>query len=602
MIIKQHYGLLATCIALVFCQTSTAADPAQVLDTVQVTANRFAQAANQTTSSVTVIDRDAIEKSQALDVADLLIKQVGIDVVRTGGSGSLNTIFMRGGNSNHTLILVDGIRVNSATQGIFDMAHMPLATIERIEIVRGPRAALWGSDALSGVIHIFTRAPKSLTAELRAGSFKRYGADIGYGFGDEQSNIGFIAGTDNSQGFSSTNSNNIYSFNPDNDGYRNNHFGLNAQTQLGSQTLKFAGLATDARVEFDQGVTFAKNHSWSTALFGDINEQWSHNLTAGQSYEKNDTPDYASIYGSRRSSIDWSNLVAISANTQIGVGVNWVKEKGYSNDYSGEVFNRSRNNAGIFGTLSTQWQAHSFDLATRYDDNSQYGSHSTSSAGWAFQANANNRIRASWSQGFRAPNLNELYNPGYGGYYAGNPLLNPERSHSAELGYIFTSDSEFTAEVSAYQSKVDDLISFSGFRAQAINISRANIKGLEVELRGQLNAINWRAQATYTDAINEDTGNALLRRPKLKGLASLSYAFDNQFEFGTELTGYSDRPDAGAQLPGYGRLDLTASWPLTDTLRLEGRLENVLDKQYQLLNGYSTPERSVFIRLSYQAK
>jgi vitamin B12 transporter len=601
MITKQYYGLLATSIALAFCQTSIAADPAQVLDTVQVTANRFAQPANQTTSSVTVIDRDAIEKSQALDVADLLIKQVGIDVVRTGGSGSLNTIFMRGGNSNHTLILVDGIRVNSATQGIFDMAHMPLATIERIEIVRGPRAALWGSDALSGVIHIFTRAPKALTAELRAGSFQRYGGDIGYGFGDEQSNIGFIAGTDNSEGFSSTNSNNYY-YNPDKDGYRNNHFALNAQTQLGSQTLKFAGLTTDARVEFDQGVTFAKNHSWSTALFGEINAQWSHNLTVGQAYEKNDTPDYASIYGSRRSSLDWSNAIAISDNTQIGVGVNWVKEKGYSNDFFGEVFKRTRNNAGIFATVSSKWQAHTFDLATRYDDNSQYGSNSTSSAGWAFQANANNRIRASWSQGFRAPNLNELYSPGFGGFFAGNPLLNPERSRSAELGYVFSKSAAFEAEISAYQNNVDDLISFAGFQAQAINISRADIKGLEVDLRGQFNAFNWRAQATYTDAINEDTGNALLRRPKLKGLASLSYAFDNQFVLGTELTGYSDRPDAGAQLPGYGRLDLTASWPLSDTLRLEGRIENLLDKNYQLLNGYSTPERSVFIRLSYQAK
>ncbi len=601
MITKQHYGLLATCIAFAFCQTSTAADSAQVLDTVQVTANRFAQPINQTTSSVTVINRDAIEKSQALDVADLLIKQVGIDVVRTGGSGSLNTIFMRGGNSNHTLILVDGIRANSATQGIFDMAHMPLASIERIEIVRGPRAALWGSDALSGVIHIFTRTPKSLTAELRAGSFKRYGADIGYGFGDEQSNIGFIAGTDNSQGFSSTNSNNNY-YNSDKDGYRNNHFALNAKTQLGAQTLKFAGLTTDARVEFDQGVTFAKNHSWSMALFGAINDQWSHNLTVGQAYEKNDTPAYASVYGSRRSSADWSNAIAVSEHTQLGFGVNWLNEKGYTNDFAGEVFNRSRNNAGIFGTISSQWQAHTFDLATRFDDNSQYGSHSTSSAGWAFQANANNRIRASWSQGFRAPNLNELYNPGYGGFYAGNPLLNPERSHSAELGYLFTGGVAFTAEISAYQSKVNDLISFAGFQAQAINISRANIKGLEVELRGQVNSINWRAQATYTDAINEDTGNALLRRPKLKALASLSYAFNNQFELGTELTGYSDRPDVGPQLPGYGRLDLTASWPITDTLRLEGRLENVLDKDYQLLNGYSTPERSVFIRLSYQAK
>lgn len=598
----QKYSLLATSLALACSQSSQAAYSAQMLDTVQVTANRYAQPINQTTSSVSVIDREAIENSQALDVADLLIKQVGIDVVRTGGSGSLNTLFMRGGNSNHTLILVDGIRVNSATQGLFDMAHLPLASIERIEIVRGPRAALWGSDALAGVIHIFTRAPESLTAEARGGSYGRYGADIGYGFGDERSNIGFIAGTDHSQGFSATNANNLWSYDPDKDGYRNNHLALNAQTQFGSQALKFAGLATDARVEFDQGVTFANNHSWSTALTGVINDRWSHNLTIGQAYEKNDTPDYASVYGSQRSSADWSNAIAVSGNTQLGLGVNLVHERGYSNDYAGEVFNRSRNNAGLFGTINSQWQAHTFELATRYDDNSQFGTHTTSSAGWAFQANAHNRLRASWSQGFRAPNLNELYHPGYGGYYAGNPLLDPESSNSAELGYLFTNGPAFEAEVSAYQNKISDLISFEGSNAQAINISHARIQGAELELRGQFNAFNWRAQATYTDAINEESGDALLRRPKLKGLASLAYAFDNAFTLGAELSGYSERPDYGTQLPGYGRLDMTASWPLTEALRVEARLENMLDKQYQLLDGYNTPGRSVFLRLSYQAK
>jgi vitamin B12 transporter len=595
-------SLLSSTVFFALANSASADADARMLDSVQVTASRLPMAVDQSTASVTVLTRSDIENSQAIDVSDLLAQQVGIDVVRAGGSGAQNSLFMRGGNSNHTLILIDGVRVNSATQGLFDFAHLPLANIERIEIVRGPRAAFWGSDAISGVIQIFTRAPKKLSVDLGLGSYQRIGGNLGFGIGDEDNNFGIIAGMDSTDGFSATNPGNVWSYDPDNDGYDNRRIGLNAQAKLGSQTLKFSGIATQGEVEFDQGLTDADNHSWSAGLSGRLAESWSHALTLGQAYEKLDTPAYASTYGSTRNSIDWAHAVKINPAAQLGFGVNWSQEKGYSNGWSGPEFNETRRNAGVFAVLDARLDAHSFELATRFDDNDQYGTQLTSSAGWSWQIDQQNRVRASWGQGFRAPNFNELYYPGFYGSFAGNPELKPEQSSSFELGYIVNLGEKMNAEFSAYQSDVEELISFTGTNNEAENISQARIKGLEAELRGLHGDWQWRVQGTWTDAVNQDTGQALLRRPEWKGLAGLNYQFSGQATVGAELTAYSDRPDFGASLPGYGRLDLTASWPISKAWRVEGRLENVLDKDYQLIDGYNTPDRSFFVRISYQAQ
>lgn len=573
-----------------------------MLDSVQVTGSRLPLDIDKTTASVTVLTREDIESSQAIDVSDLLAQQVGIDIVRAGGSGAQNSLFMRGGNSNHTLILIDGIRVNSATQGLFDFAHLPLANIERIEIVRGPRAAFWGSDAISGVIQIFTRAPRKLSAEMSLGSYQRVGGSLGFGIGDQDNNIGVIAGMDSTDGFSATNPGNVWSYDPDNDGYDNRRIGLNAQAKIGTQTLKFSGIATRGEVEFDQGVTDADNHSWSAALSGRLAENWNHALTLGQAYEKLDTPAYSSTYGSTRNSIDWAHAVKINPAAQLGFGLNWSEEEGYSNGWAGPEFRQSRRNAGVFGVLDAQYAAHNFELATRFDDNDQFGTQLTSSVGWSWRIDADNRVRASWGQGFRAPNFNELYYPGFYGSFAGNPDLEPEQSSSVEFGYILGLSEGLSAEFSAYRSDIKDLISFTGDNNNAENISQARIRGIEAELRGLQGAWQWRVQGTWTDAVNEDTGLALLRRPTLKGLAGLSYQFSNQAMLGAELTAYGERPDIGTTLPGYGRLDVTASWPLSDAWRVEGRLENLLDKDYQVIDGYNTPDRGIFIRIAYQAQ
>ncbi|WP_395769369.1 TonB-dependent receptor domain-containing protein [Arenimonas sp.] len=584
--------------ALLFTLQAAAEDAARNLDRVQVTGNRIAQAAGDAGHSITVLERADIEASRSIDVIDLLGKQTGIDVVRTGGSGSQNSIFIRGGNSNHALILIDGMRVNSATQGLFDFAHLPLALIERIEIVRGPRASVWGSDALSGVIQIFTRAPDSANAEMRLGSYRRAGLDAGTGIASDNSRFAVSAGFDTFDGFSATTPDNVWSYDSDHDGYRNEHTALQAGTRIGSQNLAFTGIATRGDVEFDQGRTQADNHSWNLALSGALNPMWQHKLSLGESYEKLDTPAYASVYGSRRKSLDWSNTVTLSNGTA-AFGLNASKESGYSNGWSGPEFKETRDNHGVFGVWNGSYGRQTIELATRWDDNSQFGSRITSSAAWVLQVSPDSHWRASWGQGFRAPNFNELYYPGLFGSFGGNPNLDPERSQSLEIGYSHALSGTLRAEFSAYRSRIDDLIAFEGVNNQAINIQQARISGAEAELSGTAGAWQWRTQGTWTQAVNESTGNALLRRPKIKGLVDVRYRFDGGAELGLEVSGTGKRPDFGNELPGYGRIDLTASWPMAVRWRLEGRLENLADRDYRLVDGYATPGRSLFLRLNY---
>jgi vitamin B12 transporter len=580
--------------------SALAQDNANTLDRVQVTGSRIALSADQSVHAVTVLTRADIEASHAIDLIDILGKQPGIDIVRSGGSGSQNSIFVRGGNSNHALVLIDGIRVNSATQGLFDFAHLPLALIERIEIARGPRAAVWGSDALSGVIHIFTRAPKGTHAELRAGSYGRFGADFGFGVGDGDSRFGLTAGYDELDGFSATNPS-AWGHDPDNDGYRNAHLALQGQTRLGSQKLSFSAMATRGDIEFDQGQTQADNRSGQISLKGALAADWQHALTLGQATEKLDTPDYFSVYGSTRRSLDWT-LNRSENSSRLALGVNLVDENGYSRGYDGPEFNQDRDNLGVFAVWNKSFNKQQLELATRWDDNSQFGSRFTSSAGWAMPLGDNSRLRASWGQGFRAPNFNELYYPGFFGFYAGNPDLSPERSRTAELGFVSQINAQLDLELSAYRSDVRDLIAFQGLNNQAINIDQARIEGAEATLNARYGAWNWRAQGTWTHAVNANTGAALLRRPKLKGSLDVRYQFDNQADIGLSLGAAGERPDFGGALPGYGRIDLSAAWPINAQWRLEGRLENLTDRDYQLVNGYNTPGRSVMFRLNYNGQ
>ncbi len=602
----QVHKRTALCAAIALCLAPAAmAGQATTLDTVQVTATRVERPLDEALASVTVITRADIEASQAPDLLDLLGRQVGVDIARTGGPGGGSALFLRGGNSNHSLVLVDGIRVGSTGQGVFDFAHLPLEQIERIEIVRGPRAAFWGSDAIGGVIHVFTRDPSAPSARVLAGSYGRAGASAGAGFGGKERGFGLTAGYQRLDGFSATNPGATFAYDPDDDGYRNRNLSLRGRTALGSQRLAFSAIGTDADVEFDRGTTQARNSSVGLTLGGELRQGWSHQLTLGHAREDLDTTSsFSNQFQSRRTSLDWINSVQAGNDATLSFGLNWQREDGASqNVFDGALFDQQRTSKAAFAGYGGRFGDHVLDLSLRRDDSDQYGGATSGNAGWGWSFNERARVRLSWGEGFRAPNFNELFYPDVGFGFAGNPDLRPESSRTWEGGLAFDPAAGHRVGLSVYRSRVRDLVAFAAPGTNnAININRAELEGVELEYRFERGGWNAGGNLAWQDAVNASTGSPLLRRAKRKAHADLGYRFDRGLELGLDADHVSARADFGARLPAYSLVHLRLAWPMGPSWRLEARVENLTDRDYEMVSGYNTPGRSGVLSLVWNDK
>jgi vitamin B12 transporter len=579
----------------------TASADAKRQPTVEVTARRESTMIDASLAAVRVIDRAEIERRQPGDLLELLRGETGLDLTRTGGVGQATTLFMRGSNSNHTLILVDGVRVSSANSGLYDLAHLPIANIERVEIVRGPRAAFWGSEAIGGVIQIFTRKVEGYAGRVMAGKYGRLGANASIGGQGERGEMSVTIGQEQTDGFSATNED-AFGHDPDDDGYENTHARFNLASSIGTQMLAFAAQGTQAEVEFDDGVTDAENASAVLSIEGQIRAGWTHRADFGHSREELETLAFAAAYEARRSSFDWHHRFDLAEHTTLSGGLNYVRERGAEIETFGgsDVFAARRHNQAIYLGVQHAAGNHDLELTARYDDNSVFGGEGTLQAAWGWQFAEATRLRASYGEGFRAPSLNELFSPGFGGLFAGNPDLQPEQSDSFELGLHHAFSPVHALELSAYRSRVDDLISFSGGALyQAINIARADIDGVELDYSGQLGAFLLAANATVQDAENRDTGTDLLRRPGRKGTLRVDYRFELGLDLGAELFGSGTRRDFSGELPGYGLLNLSASMPFGERWRAGVRVENALDRDYTVLSGYNTPGRGAYVTLAW---
>ena len=595
-----HAGLVLALGSLAAPIAAHSTTAAETLDTVVVTATRSPQPIATELASTTVLDRAAIERAQAPDLIDLLARQAGIDVSRTGGPGSATTLFLRGGNSNHVLVLVDGVRVNSAQQGLYDFAHLPLDRIERIEIVRGPRAALWGSDAIGGVIQVFTRDPAQRGAQLRAGSLDRQEVAAQWGVAGEGASFGVGGGVQDLGGDNASTPSN-FSFDPDDDGYRNRHVSLAGRATLGTQVLAAQGLATNADVEFDRGLTRAHSRSGGVTLAGPLADRWSHSLAFGHASEDLLTQSsFGNRFESRRNGLDWLHDLSLGRGQAVLFGVNHTDEDAVSRDGTGAVvFERGRRNTGLFTAWRGEVGTQQWDVSARTDDNSQFGRANTAQAAWGIRFGSGWRARASWGQGFRAPSTNELYSPGFGGFFAGNPNLRPERSRSLEAGVAW-SGAEAQLGLSAYRSRVTDLIAFAGPTFGASNVARAHLDGVELEGRWQQGIVGLHGHLGWQRAENAASGVDLLRRAPRKAALGFDLAATDGLRLGLDAQAVARRQDFEGPLAGYTRVDLRAEADIGRDWALRARVENLLDRDYTLASGFATPGRSLLVELAWR--
>jgi len=559
-----------------------------------VTATRQEQPLADTMASATVITRDDIVESGARDLMSLLRLQAGIDISRTGGPGQQTSLFLRGTNSNHVLVLIDGVRANAVQSGAFGWEQLPLDEVERIEIVRGPGAAFYGSDAIGGVIQIFTRRPDGPFVRARGGSYDTLDVSAGIG-GGERASWHLTAGHEHTGGFSAQDPSG-FSYDPDDDGYENTNLSAGFTLPVGGRgTLHGTALHTDGRVQFDQGVTDTTEQTAGLGWRGA-----GARVQLGFNGERQETPVFDSGFRARRWSLD-AQLARPLGDGHWLVGVNLRHEHGESFGLSsGTVaYGDDRDNAGLFAGISESMGAWRAELTARGDHNSEFGDHATGKLALSRRF-GDARAWASFGTAFRGPNLNEQFSPGFGGQFAGNPDLDPETSASTELGIEWRPAPGQSLDLNAYHTRIEDLIAFAGENFRAINVNRATIDGLET--RYEWLGENWRGGAALTlqDTEDQSTGRSLLRRPDRKLAVTLRRQLGDAADAGVEVVRVGERLDVGGGLDAYTLVNLSGNWRLSRSWSLDARVENLLDEDYELAAGFNTAGLSAYVGFTWR--
>jgi vitamin B12 transporter len=579
-----------------------------------VTATRTPQQLAAVLSDVRVIDADTIARSGSATLAELLQAHGGMEIASNGGPGQLASVFVRGANANHVVVLIDGVRVNSATAGTNSFEVVPLAQIERIEVLRGPASSLYGADAVGGVIQIFTRqgTPRT-TARIGAGSWRtgELSAGIARAFGD--TTLSVQAGASETRGFSATNAREPTFFDPDDDGYRNRNLGLHLGHRIADgHALALRLLHSDGVAHFDDAVfpppdflptpVDSRNRlRVSTVALESRNRlaaDWSSLLRVARGSDRRHTEQPATATSFRfdtdQDQLTWQNDFG-ALGGRWAAGFEWRRERVSSDT----AFDRtSRRIASAFASYAATLDAHLLQASLRRDDNSQFGAQNTGNLAYGFQLSPALRLSAGLGSAFKAPTFNDLYFPGFG-----NADLEPEKATSAEAGARYD-DGQVDASLTVFRNRIRDLIQFDFASSLPMNVATARNRGITLGAGTRRGA--WRASAEYTrqQPVNADTDEPLPRRARHHATAGLAY--DAQpWRGGVEWVASTARFDSGTPRPrlgGYALLNLHAAYALSPTLTVSARLNNATDKAYELVRGFNTPARNVFVALDYTAK
>lgn len=581
-------------VPVISAQADDSATTPTPLDPVIVTATRTPTAASETLAAVTVIDREEIERSQANDVADLLRYTAGIDVARSGGPGSQTSIFVRGGESDHTLVLVDGVRVNPSTAGGAAVQNIAPEMIERIEIVKGPRSTLYGSDAIGGVINIITRAGSNgADVSLRGGSDNTREVKGNVSYSDKGNSASLYAQ------YSSTDGIPAFDTGGPDRAYRQSTINLKGGTHVGvvelsgrvwntqgnSQYMGYCGfvvcpLSQDFRNQVIEGAaTFKPAGNWDSTLslsrmVDDIQQ------TASTAFVRTTRPQ-----------ADWHNVLSLGQANRFSFGLTAAHENAESLS-----FDSSENLYTAFVQDEFNVGAHHALVAGSFGHYGSFGNRASWNAEYGYDLFKSTRLIASAGSGFHAPTADDRF--GFGG----NPDLKPEEALNYELGLKQNIGKYQTLDLRVFRNDVKNLINLVcdiNFNCNAVNVNRYRNEGAELSYNIAVAEWSGRITAISQNPVDRSTDAPLLRRSKQSVSGQITRHFGKHF-IAIDAVGNSKTADFGGNNGGYTLVALSGGYQFNQHLSLQARVNNVLGKDYETAKGYNQPGTNGYATVRFE--
>lgn len=607
---------LAACFAAstAFAQTTDSAPAVDPPQTVAVTALRTPEPISETVAEVTVITREQLDTYSGLSLTEILARQPGIQLSSYGGLGQTSSLFIRGLSASSTVLLIDGVRVGSATSGTPSLDNLPVTLIDHIEIVRGPLSSIYGSDAIGGVVQVFTRRPRrgfTYGGEVTLGSLGYTQEKAGLAYANGSVDAALDIQHTGTRGFSAAD---IHSdnYDPDRDGFQQDSVSARLGWQITPDwRLEAATFDSSGIVHYDDGPGIDShganiNRLHSLKLTGNVLPGWNSELVLSDSADIADplASHNQGSYETVQHQLSWINRLATPIGTLMTVLDATSQDVGKS---KAVVFDRTKRD--IYGAgLVLDGHAHgiTWQASARHDHDSQFGSIDTGALALGYQLTTQWSVGSSFGNSFVAPSFDQLYYPGYG-----SPHLKPERGHTAEVNTRWVSgDSE--ARLSVYRSLVRDFITDG---QSASNVALASIPGVTLSGQTRWNALVLQGSYDHLNPISHtpDGNTPLVRVAKNAVKANVTWELGEHDDVGAAWTSSSSRHDNDFQsvppyatipltLAAYRTVDLFVDHKFTRAWSLGARLNNAGDKRYETAYGYNQPGRAVYVTLRFEAR
>lgn len=593
--------------------SSGAVENGGALAPIVVTAQRGPQPLAEAIPQTTRFSRQDIQDSAATDLPGLLEQAPGAQIIRNGPPGSNATLFLRGGSATQSLVLIDGVRVDSVSLGQAQIGTLPLSEIDHVEVVNGDVSALYGSGAMGGVVQIFTKDggnhPPRFNFSVGYGSYRTQTQQAGVSGAldkDGKTTFSFSVSRFKDNGFSSIDPALAPSANPDANGYLNES--VSAMLRHKFDDRWDAGVRyfqSNGKDSFDNAFgaptdinyLYSKVREASVFANGKLTDWWTTHVTAALGDDRavdKTNGVYNNRFDTDNRQFTWQNDFKLAAQQKLQVGYERLEQSLESDSFSAP----DRHVNSVFAGYTARFGANQIQANVRRDQYSDFGGANTYYLGYGFDFTEHWKATASYSSAFRAPSFDDLYFPG-----SGNTSIRPERSHSIEAALQYASDEVGVLRLTAFQTRYSDLINYiptqGGLFFVAENVGRAKVQGIEGSWSGHVGKTDVRAALTVQNPVDEDSNTDLSRRARHFATFSANRSFGG-WRLGGEWLVSGPRNDSGTNLGGYGLVNLSARYNITKAWFVSAHIDNVFDKNYELAYTYNTPRRSAFITLGWQ--